>query len=286
MRRGRLTIYKRIHGCYLIVTPSGRGFLFDGGNPGNGKQTLSFVRGYIGVSRLAGAFVSHFHEDHLGGVVDLLELTKGHIGPVYTAGVYFLPEGLGGAAAQPLQKRFDEAVTEYDINHQVVSSGYVVPDPDVTITVLTPLPEQMPGEPPVQIPGTNNAPALSVLLEWEDVRVWMTGDQPASNLQDALPLLGDSPELTVFQVPHHGDPNYINKTFMETVNPKLSLLGARPYADTTKSRLDDWGLPWVALRDGPFEVSIGPDASIDVQQNRFPEHYRYAGWMHDPVFRA
>src|SRR4051812_44780937 len=62
----------------LIVSPDGHALLVDGGPTGTGTRRIVPRLRELGVARLDYAVVTHYHEDHIGG---LDEVVAGGFGP-------------------------------------------------------------------------------------------------------------------------------------------------------------------------------------------------------------
>src|SRR4051812_5017809 len=73
-------------GSTLLVTPAGESILIDAGNPGprDAGRVLKVVK-QAGLERLDHVIVTHFHDDHFGGVADLAAALP--IGVLYDHGV-------------------------------------------------------------------------------------------------------------------------------------------------------------------------------------------------------
>src|SRR5687767_3757388 len=56
----------------LIVMPNGKTLLIDAGKNGHGKR-IQTVMDHAGVTRIDAFVASHYHEDHFGGIDDLVE---------------------------------------------------------------------------------------------------------------------------------------------------------------------------------------------------------------------
>lgn len=69
-------------------------------------------------------------------------------------------------------------------------------------------------------PSPSNGASITLLLEWENRRVLLTGDGFADEVHDGLAEIdgGNPVELDLFKVPHHGSVKNVTKTLVEAVD--------------------------------------------------------------------
>ena len=111
----------------LVVSPSGQSLLIDTGYTGfGGRDTLRIAAAAkeAGVKRIDTLLITHFHDDHVGGVANLLDrLPVGMFldhGPSIETNGYPKPYEAAIAAAQ----------------HRVVAAGDKIPIKDLDVTVV------------------------------------------------------------------------------------------------------------------------------------------------------
>ena len=111
----------------LVVAPSGESLLIDTGNEGYGGRDATRIRAAArdaGVKKIDYLLITHFHDDHVGGLVNLLEVL-----PATT----FLDHGVSvetNSYPPAYQAAFAKA------KHQVVSAGDSVKMKGLVVTVM------------------------------------------------------------------------------------------------------------------------------------------------------
>jgi competence protein ComEC len=113
----------------LLVAPSGQSLLIDAGYAGNSGRDANRIAGAAkaaGVKKIDTLLITHFHDDHVGGVPNLLQRL-----PVAT----FLDHGPsvehGGAYPEPYQKATAGGA------HRAIAAGEKIVLKGLDITVLT-----------------------------------------------------------------------------------------------------------------------------------------------------
>lgn len=226
----------------MVIEINDKVFLVDGGFERYGKNALpAFIRSYLGHRKLDGIIISHFHDHHFGGASDVIDYFKGNVGAVYSSGVYADPDGSGNSMQDyDYQNRFDEIVEKYNVPHHFMRTGDMITD---NIEVISPLKRNVTGLEKDShgrdvTYDNNNETGMCVKFKYGDFSFLMTGDFWRSASEE---LIDENVDLsaTVWQIPHHGDINYVSSKYLIAVNPDLAL-----FDSPTKSRLDDI-VPWL-----------------------------------------
>ncbi|MDR1272051.1 MAG: ComEC/Rec2 family competence protein [Clostridiales Family XIII bacterium] len=203
--------------CLHLRTPDGRNYLVDGGGKKDFDMGAKVLRPYLlknGVTSLDGIFVSHLHEDHVGGLIQLAALMD-------TGPIYVFEESAGEAALL-----FSGSLKEAEII-PVSSGDVVVMGRDASAEIL--FPERMDeGE------GASGAAAkkeevdenlISLIMRFncEGISALMTGDVgfPA---EDALISKGGDISADILKVGHHGSKYSTSENFLEAVGPVLAVI--------------------------------------------------------------
>jgi len=108
----------------LVVSPSGQTLLIDAGYPGYGGRDAERIKTAAkaaGVSRLDYLLVTHYHDDHVGGVPNLLEVLK--VSNVLDYGGKYPADYAAAIAKIP--------------SHHVVTPGEKIPIKGLDITIVT-----------------------------------------------------------------------------------------------------------------------------------------------------
>lgn len=113
----------------LVVPPSGQALLIDtgyAGNSGRDANRIAAAAKAAGVKKIDTLLITHFHEDHVGGVANLLERL-----PVATFLDYGPSVEGGGKYPEPYEKASAGGV------HKVIAPGEKIAIKGLDVTVLT-----------------------------------------------------------------------------------------------------------------------------------------------------
>jgi len=202
----------------LARGPSGQTMLVDGGGEIEGRPTgydvgtrrlLPALR-RLGVRRVDVVMLSHPHEDHVGGLVPVLQnfsvglvLDTGvpHPGPSYV-------EFLRLVGARPIPYRLARRGMQVDLGDGLI------------LSILHPQ------EPLLR--GTSsdaNLNSIVARLTFGSVAVLLTGDAEAATEAQLLDL-GDDVRSLILKVAHHGSRTSTTPVFLEAVRPAVALISA------------------------------------------------------------
>ena len=181
----------------LIRAPSGAVALVDGGGRvvvdgeevfNAGRDVILPLLGREGVRGLDAVILTHAHDDHLAGLLPVLE----------TLDVGVVVDG-GHPGGTPLWEAYMAVVAARGLRRQVVHAGYEIALDGRTILEVL-YPPQAAAAPASE---TINDHSLVLRLRFGDTAVLLTGDLEAAGQRD---LLGRGTDLRadVVKVPHHG----------------------------------------------------------------------------------
>src|SRR5215471_2494917 len=140
-------------GGTLFVTPEGKSLLIDTGWPGgygllpspdgakNSAERIVAAAKKLGVSKLDYVIITHFHMDHVGGVVDLVKLMPVDTFIDHGVNVEHLPPGvkddpqLPGGAPDILYPKYLEAIK--GSKHITAKPGQVIQIGSMTDTIVS-----------------------------------------------------------------------------------------------------------------------------------------------------
>jgi len=216
----------------LIVTPQRRAILVDAGFPGSrdADRVLAAVRD-AGVTALDYLLVTHFHQDHLGGVPEVARRV-----PVTTFidyGQPFDPNGLPAAVwtaytevrarGRQLHPKPGDTITLDDVRVDFAAVGGTVVTKPLDGTTRT---TDVSCSPVQRGSGDEgeNPHSLGVRLRFGDFSFLDLGDLPGLNLAALVcpkNLLGYS---DVYLVPHHGNADTAFPFVVAAVSPRVAIL--------------------------------------------------------------
>ncbi|PRX20607.1 competence protein ComEC [Orenia metallireducens] len=188
-------------GIYL-ETPSHQKILIDGGK--DGKEIREYLRSR-GIRRLDMAFISHFHADHVGGIIELIKEFK--------VDRIFYPPIL---EEDELSREFFKLAEDKEIKVTKLCRGDNIRVSQVNFKVLAPsLPLVS------ESPANNNS--LVLRLIYKNFKVLFTGDL---EIEGEERLLASSANLssTILKVGHHGSNTSSSIGFIDKINPALAVI--------------------------------------------------------------
>ena len=200
--------------CF-IVTPNHKTILIDGGGSTSntfdvGKDTVIPYLLDKGYTKLDYVFISHFDQDHVGGILPVLEEFK--VGQIFIS--------KQGEKSENYET-FLEIVEQKNLKVQEVKIGDKITIGDVVFHILWPIEKQ------IEENILNNN-AMVMKLQYKNFSMLFTGDIEAVAEKKILSLYDtnlNSLKATVLKVAHHGSKSSSTEEFLETVNAKVAIIG-------------------------------------------------------------
>lgn len=194
--------------CTVVTTPKGKVLLIDSGPEQSGKKVESYLK-YKGKRQVDLAVVSHPHEDHIGGLIDLIEA-----GYPVKAVMWQVPDHLEDDYVFILTKLCKA-------NKIPIYKGYTgneVRIDDVCLQVLWPYKD-------ADYSNANEASLVCVLKygEFEELFTGDIGFATEKYLENDLDDLGD---LEILKVPHHGSSYSSSSKFLEKLSVEYGMISA------------------------------------------------------------
>lgn len=199
----------------LIELPGGRNILVDAGSGGDEEQFDSgraVVAPYLwnrGIVRLDAIIVSHFHEDHLGGIIYMLENFK--VGAVLDSGAY--------CPKSDIYRRYRAVIKDRGIRHIAIREGDRIDFAHGRIIVMNPEKRKD------IVDGNENSVVLKVV--YNNFSALLCGDASGSALERMTDLYGKQLHADVIKVPHHGGnigDEIIVKNFFDNVGARYAII--------------------------------------------------------------
>jgi competence protein ComEC len=196
----------------LVEGPTGATVLIDGGP--DPELTLRRLGGALPfhARRIDLLVVSHPHQDHVGGLVDVLDRYR--VGAILEAGIPF---------ANPAYERLLADAERASVAVLTARAGQVLAlDADTSFEVLYPSAAEAAA--PLPEGDINNGSIVGVLRHGGFATL-LTGDAEAP-VEAALASRGELPPVDLLKVGHHGSTSSTTAALLEAVQPGLAVISA------------------------------------------------------------
>jgi len=241
----------------FLRTPSGIDILIDGGP---NDSILSCLERHMPFwdKTIELAILTHPHEDHLNGFLDVLKNYKV---------LSFVTLDLKNNTSS--FKALLESLKEEKINIRFVYLGdrFIFKD-GLSISIVGPSREFLAKTSPRGFIGeTNEFANVESLIKYKNFSALLTGDSQASELNEILKQVQDDIGISVLQVPHHGSRFGLTAEILDILNPKAAAISVgknnkygHPAQETLKI-LGDKNIK-ILRTDQDGEIQITTDGSI------------------------
>lgn len=265
--------------CVGIETREHHVYLVDAGSTSKKKtgqyQIIPWLK-YIGTRSVEGIFITHWDEDHISAVGELLEWSKSSRVKIRRI---FLPDvALKDEALETLLQQIEEA----NVPVEYLSAGECMTDGALQISCLHPYAKK--------VPEDRNDASLVLRLSQGDFQMLLTGDleksgedwlveqaRPAveqphpAGQEQALPCAPSTQpaaqnplRCTILDAGHHGASNATGEALLDLAQPELVLISCgknnrygHPAPETLK-RLEERGICWYSTAEvGAIQVHVG-----------------------------
>lgn len=204
--------------------------LVDGGPPGSGCRVLLPALDALGVSRLDAAVVTHGHDDHCGGIAELLRLRRIRclLVPEWFLSPATADRGGWQAADLPeaeeqtqIQSLLDQARQSSIPVQALRISDTIFSDHRLRLKVL-PLP------PSALHDDDGNARSLLLDVDCAGCRLLLTGDCSGS-VETTLLEQQQWPAADLLKIAHHGSASSTSSAFLRQVQPDAAVISVGAY---------------------------------------------------------
>ncbi len=190
--------------CMLLLYQN-EAYLIDTGYAQNWPAVEAMLRQY-GVSRLNGVFLTHCHEDHMGGLT-MLAQSDIPVDAWYAAKIYY------GLTADQHPAVLASAARNENVSW--LEAGSKIPvGSDGAFTVLGPL---------TLDPNNENNNSLVMRFSCRQGSILLAGDMKEDEEYELLQA-GVFSSCDVLKAGHHGDNNATGKQMLKIVQPKIAVI--------------------------------------------------------------
>ncbi|MBU4485087.1 MBL fold metallo-hydrolase [bacterium] len=210
----------------LIIAPDNTTILIDGGptDAGNNVVLPYFEDNALG--QLDYMIVSHYHEDHIGGIDEVIAGQDHEMGTnddLVPLAIYDRGESYDSAY-------FEEYSSAAEGLRSTPSPGDVLDFGDVSIEFLL-IDGKYPDGHYIDPDNDENSKSIAILIEYDDFRILVAGDltggggDPPYQTIDLESHLADVlGEVDILVVNHHGSKTSSNNYFIETIDPETVII--------------------------------------------------------------
>ena len=219
----------------LFVTPAGKSLLIDTGWPGNNFRDADRIVAAAksaGLSRIDSVLITHYHDDHVGGVPQLVQRIP--VGTFFVHG----PNRELDKGTERGYAAFQKVLTDTRAKEIVAKPGDRLPMEGMDVTVIsadgkviqTPLSgagqpnafcKQSEIRPPDQ---TENARSLGVLIRFGDLKILDLGDLTWDKERDLMCPTNRLGKVDVLVVSHHGWYQSSSPALVDAIHPRVAIM--------------------------------------------------------------
>ena len=264
----------------VIRNANGNVYLSDCGSSSVSKvgkyRLIPFLK-YKGYGKIKGIFLSHMDEDHMNGILELLEMAPTeHILIEHL----FLPESV--LAIQEDRKALEELKTlasKNDTTLIFLAQGEEIVDESLQFTCLYPKTQEGVGRKEVE--NRNNS-SLVMLMQYKEFEMLFTGDVEKEGEWDIVRYekikqeqeseqceVSRREDVDILKVAHHGSSGSTCAEFLEEFRPKLSLISCgrnnsygHPHKETLERLLDAESVIMTTPECGAIKIKVSSKGKV------------------------
>ena len=202
--------------CILIEMPQGKKILIDGGGKENfnaekkdgdaiGKRIVVPFLHRRGINRLDMVILTHPHQDHLGGLNEVLGSIK--VDEVFDS---------GQANDSQAYNNFKSIIAANKIKYHIVKAGERIQhSPQLSLQFFNPI---------APLLGDTNSDSIVARLVYGDISFLFTGDMEKEGEERVFARFNSILRSTVLKVGHHGSLTSTTSDFLRAVAPKVAVI--------------------------------------------------------------
>ncbi|MHB1460081.1 MAG: ComEC/Rec2 family competence protein [Armatimonadota bacterium] len=204
----------------LVVYPDGYTMLVDAGVPGEGLRTVLPILHKYGVNTIDRFVISHMHNDHFGGLMELLKSPEISFGEVWWSPIplalYKKYESQYAKELEDFEPEFSAFMKRSPIKLIRPTVGQIETRADVLMRVLDI------AQPTVPLPNYINNNNIVLHLQHRSISVMLTGDL---GFEEETRILRRWPSVrsTILKLAHHAGAGSNGPKWMRQVTPEVAV---------------------------------------------------------------
>lgn len=206
----------------FLLMQDGKTALIDCGTRSTGENVVEYLNN-IGITKLDYVFGTHPHEDHMGGMYDVI--TNFEIGQIIIPQVE-----VGAVTSNWYMKLMDEITSNnYNVKYPDVEAVYELGD--AYIQVIGPV---------TKFPQNLNNYSTVLKISFGEMDIIMTGDAEME-VEEEILAYGHYLDAEILKVGHHGSDTSTSEEFLDAISPDYALISAKvgnKYEHPTKSTME------------------------------------------------
>lgn len=212
----------------LIVSPTGRTLLIDGGRDGMGRSVIVPEMQRLGVKTLDYMVATHYDSDHIGGLDEVADVYPPRV--AYDGGDAILP------FSAPDQNIFSTYVRAVGAARRTISPGTILDLGGGAVATCIVVNGRLVSSGGVDIVGRrdrndqpDNSASIGLLVQFGDFDFFLAGDLTGGGLNTTdvestvAQLVGD---VDVLQIGHHGSRTSSNPSFLGGLKAEVGIIQA------------------------------------------------------------
>lgn len=203
----------------FLLIQDGETALIDCGTRSTGQDIVEYLKD-LGITKLDYVFGTHPHEDHMGGMYDVI--TNFEIGKI------IIPKIKHGVTSNWYIKLMKEiTISRYNVEFTKVQTIYKLGD--ATMKIIGPI-----LEPEEEL--NNYSTVLKV--SFGEMDIIMTGDAE-KEVEEEILLSGENIDAEIYKVGHHGSDTSNTNEFLDAITPDYALISTgNKYGHPLKSTME------------------------------------------------
>ncbi len=187
----------------FFAFPSGETLLIDAGNKEDGQKVVDFIKD-LGFDKIDYVIATHPHEDHIGGMSEVLE--------VFKVGKFYMPDATNTTI---YYEDMLDVLIEKEIDFEIAKAGLLIKDGEETIEILSPRQKKY---------EDLNHYSIVSKITYKDTSFLITGDAEAINEREMIKTFGGKLKSDILKVGHHGSSTSSTEDFIKLVAPKTAVI--------------------------------------------------------------